>query len=215
MDLEFILTGEQRGRLSIKRILDFTGAVVLIVLLSLILAAISLVLQLQIPGKVIFRQVRIGKDGRPFYLYKFRTMRDSSEDSLNDFFDLDPEKLVEFERFQKLAEDPRLTPVGRLLRRFSLDELPQLWNIIRGDMSLVGPRPFLPGQAVLYGAGYQLYCQMRPGLTGLWQVSGRNRLSFAQRAALDAHYVTHWSHSLDLTILVRTAWVVIRQDGAY
>jgi exopolysaccharide production protein ExoY len=115
----------------------------------------------------------------------------------------------------KIRNDPRITPVGRFLRKFSLDELPQLWSVLKGDMSLVGPRPFLPEQRDLYGAGYPSYCQVRPGLTGLWQVSGRNRLSFIQRAALDGYYLANWSILLDLVILMRTVWVVARQDGAY
>jgi lipopolysaccharide/colanic/teichoic acid biosynthesis glycosyltransferase len=215
MDLELIMPAEQRLQLPIKRVLDFAGAALLMVVLSPILAMVGLVLHLSLPGKVIFRQVRIGKDGKPFWMYKFRTMKDLPEDILNLLLNQDPKKRVEYECFQKLADDPRLTKVGQFLRRFSLDELPQLWNVLKGDMSLIGPRPFLPDQTALYGAGYRYYCQLRPGLTGLWQVSGRNRLSFIQRAALDVYYVENWSFSLDLAIFLRTIWVVLRQDGAY
>jgi exopolysaccharide production protein ExoY len=215
MDLELTLPSEHRGHPSLKRLLDFAGSLILMALLSPLLVAIGLVIKTGGSGRVLFRQVRIGRDGRQFWMYKFRTMQDLPEDSLIRLLEQDPQKQLEFETYQKLADDPRLTPAGRLLRRFSLDELPQLWNVVRGEMSLVGPRPFLPEQQELYGEGFRAYCQVRPGLTGLWQVSGRNRLSFSQRAALDSYYVTHWSLSLDLAILARTAWVVVRQDGAY
>ncbi len=128
---------------------------------------------------------------------------------------LHPELRDEWDAHQKLRLDPRLTITGRLLRRLSLDELPQLWNVLRGDMSFVGPRPIIEEEIPKYGRNYNLYTQVRPGLTGLWQVSGRSNLPYHDRVWLDTHYVRNWSIWLDLVILVRTVWVVIAGIGAY
>jgi lipopolysaccharide/colanic/teichoic acid biosynthesis glycosyltransferase len=122
---------------------------------------------------------------------------------------------AEWDSYQKLKDDPRLTRAGRLLRRFSLDELPQLWNIARGEMSLVGPRPMMPGQRGMYGEAFGYYTRVTPGITGLWQVSGRNQTTFARRAELDNEYIQSWSIWLDIYILFKTVKVVFWQDGAY
>ncbi|RYF44532.1 MAG: sugar transferase, partial [Comamonadaceae bacterium] len=126
----------------------------------------------------------------------------------------DPQARAQWNTFQKLDDDPRITPLGRLIRKFSLDELPQFFNVLKGDMSLVGPRPCMTRQRSLYGPHWKHYCQMRPGITGLWQVSGRNRLSYADRVALDVAYARDWSLWLDVKILARTVWVVIKSDGS-
>jgi lipopolysaccharide/colanic/teichoic acid biosynthesis glycosyltransferase len=155
-------------------------------------------------GPAIFSQVRIGRDGRVFMIYKFRSMLLS-----------DPAAAAEWRSFQKLRNDPRITPIGRFLRRSSLDELPQLLNILRGDMSIIGPRPVAPDELQRYGANAHLYMAVRPGVLGLWQVRGRNKLTYAQRVALDAEYVRTWSILADLRILLEAVPVVLLGKGAY
>lgn len=155
-------------------------------------------------GPVLFSQKRVGKDGRQFDFYKFRTMVVGAEDKLEDYLANDPQLAEEWEKNQKLKKDPRITPVGRWLRKSSLDELPQLLNVIKGDMSLVGPRPFLPDQEKFYEDELALYASVRPGLTGPWQVSGRNKLSFDKRVALEAWYARNWTFWLDIVILLKT-----------
>jgi lipopolysaccharide/colanic/teichoic acid biosynthesis glycosyltransferase len=126
-----------------------------------------------------------------------------------------PERASEWDRTHKLKDDPRVTRVGRFLRKTSLDELPQLWNVLRGDMSMVGPRPIVAAEAAKYGPAFGLYTQVLPGLTGLWQVSGRNDTQYSRRVELDCHYIRNWSAARDLAILFRTAGVIVRGRGAY
>ncbi len=199
----------------LKRALDILGAAAGLVLAAPLLVLISLCLKVSGQGTVIYRQARVGKGGKEFLMLKFCTMRSMPDLEFQRYLDQHPRQRSEFLKFQKLADDPRLTPVGNLLRRISLDELPQLWNVLKGDMSLVGPRPFLPEQAVLYGRIWGSYTQVRPGITGLWQVSGRNSLSFQERVACDALYLSNWSLMLDISILLHTPGVVLRQSGAY
>jgi lipopolysaccharide/colanic/teichoic acid biosynthesis glycosyltransferase len=200
---------------TLKRGIDISGAALLLVLLSPLFLAIAVLLRCVSPGKIFYRQVRLGKGGQPFELLKFRTMRSGADEGFQEFLNQNPAQRLEYEQFQKLQHDPRLTRVGKILRRYSLDELPQLWNVLHGEMSLVGPRPFLCEQASLYGPGLRLYTQVRPGLTGLWQVSGRNQLSFQERAQCDLAYLANWSIWTDLWILRQTPGVVIRGKGAY
>ncbi len=197
-----------------SRILDIVGAAIALVILSPLFLLISTFIRLNSPGKAIYRQVRIGRNGEPFDMFKFRTMYENSEENLADYLEKDPELKKEWDQFQKIKNDPRITPIGRLLRKYSIDELPQFWNILKGEMSLVGPRPFLPEQTRLY-ENLTDYVRVLPGLTGLWQVSGRNETDFKERAKLDAYYVRNWSIWMDIYILVRTVWVVMSRDGAY
>jgi lipopolysaccharide/colanic/teichoic acid biosynthesis glycosyltransferase len=148
-------------------------------------------------------------------MLKFRTMQLGAENELEEGVQQSPDDSITSQQFKKLLNDPRLTRMGRTLRRSSIDELPQLWNVLLGDMSLVGPRPFLPDQQEYYGETYSDYILVRPGMTGLWQVSGRSRLSFTDRVQLDAYYLRNWSLWLDFRILARTLWVVLRGEGAY
>jgi lipopolysaccharide/colanic/teichoic acid biosynthesis glycosyltransferase len=203
------------GSLLIKRGMDLLGALAGLLVLSPVLIFIATLIYLESRGPVLLRQVRLGRRGRPFQMLKFRTMYTGSGADLDQHLESNPRDRLSFERFQKLVNDPRLTPVGSFLRRTSLDELPQLWNVLRGEMSLVGPRPFLPEQLEFYGPTYEKFILARPGVTGLWQVSGRNRLSFAERVHLDDAYLSSWSLGLDIWILWRTVAVVLRQDGAY
>jgi len=198
-----------------KRATDVIGAGLGLMFFSPVLIGIAVWVKLDSPGPVFFRQTRLGKGGKPFALLKFRTMYTHSTEILNGHLEANPDARLTWMQFQKLMDDPRLTRAGKGLRRLSLDELPQLWNVLRGEMSLVGPRPCLPEQRDFYGDGFACYAAVRPGLTGLWQVSGRNRLSFAERVALDVKYVREWSWGLDVKILAQTVGVVLRRDGAF
>jgi len=147
-------------------------------------------------------------------MFKFRTMHVNTEEVLQSCLEKDEDLKAEWEQFQKLRDDPRVTRVGRFLRRFSIDELAQVWNVLKGEMSLVGPRPIMLNQEQQYGENYEHYIRVAPGISGLWQISGRNRTSFSRRAELDMEYVMSWSVWLDIYIMIRTVWVVLRREGA-
>ncbi len=197
---------------AIKRILDIAISLTSLVVLAPLFGAIALLIALDSPGDVFYRQPRLGRHGLAFELIKFRTMYQDADQVLDKLL-LDPRHEEEWQRYQKLRDDPRITAVGRLLRRFGLDELPQLWNVLHGEMSLVGPRPILLNQRIAYGDSYGYYIQILPGITGLWQVSGGNRLPFARRVQLDTEYARTWSIWKDLDILLRTPRTVLLQDG--
>jgi exopolysaccharide biosynthesis polyprenyl glycosylphosphotransferase len=190
---------------------DRVLATVLLLVSMLILVPAALVIRLTSPGAALFRQTRIGLDGAPFTMYKLRSMYCDAEARLAALEDRSDGNGTLF----KMRRDPRTTPVGRFLRRFSIDELPQLWNVVRGDMSLVGPRPPLASEVAGYDAASQRRLQVRPGLTGLWQVSGRSDLSWEESIRLDLRYVDNWTLSMDLMILWRTARAVLGGRGAY
>lgn len=198
----------------IKRIVDILGSLVLLVLCMPLMLFIVLIIGRD-GSPVLFRHERIGADGRRFRCLKFRTMHVNAEAMLSDLLARDPEIAREWREGFKLRDDPRVTAIGRFLRRTSLDELPQLFNVLRGDMSLVGPRPIIDQEVAFYDEGYTLYTQCRPGITGIWQISGRSDVSYARRVELDCAYVTTWSVSRDLIILLRTPVMVFRQWGAY
>jgi Undecaprenyl-phosphate galactose phosphotransferase WbaP len=199
----------------LKRAIDVLVSTLGIVFLTPLFGLVALWIKLDSPGSVFYRQVRLGRNGRAFHLLKFRTMHQNADQILLDELAGNPALKGEWDCYQKLREDPRITQVGKFLRRFSLDELPQLWNIARDEMSLVGPRPMLPGQRDLYGQTFENYVQVTPGITGLWQVSGRNQTTFTRRAELDNEYIQCWSLWLDIYILVKTFKVVFWQKGAY
>jgi lipopolysaccharide/colanic/teichoic acid biosynthesis glycosyltransferase len=201
--------------LVIKRCMDLLLSLAGLLFLTPLFFLLATLIHLESHGPAIFYQARIGRGGRQFQMLKFRTMYMGSGWDFIQHLENNSIQKVSYDRFQKLVNDPRLTPLGRFLRRFSLDELPQLWNVLRGEMSLVGPRPFLPEQLDFYGPTYAKYVLARPGMTGLWQVSGRNLLSFAERVRLDEIYLYSWSLKLDICILWRTVGVVLHQDGAY
>jgi exopolysaccharide biosynthesis polyprenyl glycosylphosphotransferase len=202
------LTGARRV---VKAAFDRIGAVALLVVLSPVLAGLALAIRADSTGPVLFRQIRVGKDGREFVMYKFRTMRADAEARLTELCHLNEMDGVLF----KMRDDPRVTRVGRWLRRFSLDELPQLLNVITGGMSLVGPRPPLPHEVAVYPDDARRRLAVKPGMTGLWQVSGRSDLTWEDAVRLDLRYVENWSLSLDLVILLRTLSAVTRGAGAY
>jgi undecaprenyl-phosphate galactose phosphotransferase len=174
---------------------------------------ISLLIRLD-GGPALFRQERVGQGGKSFLCLKFRTMVINADETLANLLKIDPKTRLEWELTQKLANDPRITKIGKFLRISSLDELPQLINVLRGEMSVVGPRPVRPDELARYGKDSPWYLMCRPGITGLWQVSGRNKLSYADRIALDREYANHRSMTADLIILYRTLHAVVSREGA-
>jgi Undecaprenyl-phosphate galactose phosphotransferase WbaP len=199
----------------LKACLDIGLTSILVVVLLPVLAAIALLVRLDSPGPVFYGQHRLGQNSQPFVAWKFRSMVPRADQVLEDYLRANPELRSQWEQDHKLRYDPRITRVGRFLRRTSLDELPQLWNVLRGEMSLVGPRPIVEEEIIRYADKYNLYTKVLPGMTGLWQVSGRNNVSYEERVNLDAYYVRNWSVWLDVYILLRTVWVVVTGDGAY
>ncbi|MFZ2101074.1 MAG: sugar transferase [Oricola sp.] len=194
-----------------KRALDILIAASALLLALPLMLTVGIILKLS-GGPVFFVHDRVGFKGKTFGCLKFRSMVQDPDKALRDFLSADPEAMAEWEQTQKLKKDPRITNFGHMLRRSSIDELPQLFNIIRGDMSCVGPRPVTPDELARYGAEAPLYLQTRPGLTGLWQTSGRSRLTYDERVALDSTYVREWSLFLDFIILFRTIFAVLRTD---
>ena len=195
----------------IKRTWDAVGAGTLLLLAAPVMAAVALAIKLEDGGPVLFRQTRVGLRGQEFACLKFRSMGLDAEARLAELMAANEGAGPLF----KITNDPRITKVGRFIRRFSLDELPQLWNALRGDMSLVGPRPALPSEVAQYDSDTRRRLDVRPGLTGLWQVSGRSNLSWDDTVRLDLYYVDNWSMIQDLMILVRTARAVVGSSGAY
>jgi len=198
-----------------RRPLARLSALVLLVLCAPLLLVIAWLVWLEDHGPVVFAHYRIGRNGRPFRCYKFRTMVSNAEEVLIDLLASDPELRDEWERDQKIRDDPRITRTGRILRATSLDELPQLYNIWRGEMAFVGPRPIVVQELHRYGVWKRHYLSVRPGLTGLWQVSGRNEVSYDERVALDRDYVEQRSWLLDVLIVVRTFGAIARRHGAH
>ena len=199
----------------VKRAIDVCVATAAILLGLPALLAVAALVKLTSPGPLFYGHVRIGRRGRAFRAWKFRTMRADAEAVLEAYLSRDPVARREWERDHKLRDDPRVTWCGRFLRRTSLDELPQLWNVLRGDMSLVGPRPIVRDEIRRYADTFLLYASVKPGITGLWQVSGRNDIGYEDRVQLDRFYIRHWSPWLDVYILAKTVGVLLRRNGAY
>lgn len=201
--------------LAIKSITDVILSSLTLLVLTPILVLIALLVKIDSRGPVFYRHERIGQHGRKFKVIKFRTMHVNSDQELLLFLQANPEARREWEENHKLKHDPRITHIGKFLRKFSLDELPQLFNILRGDISLVGARPIVEEEIHHFGEKYAVYTRFKPGLTGLWQVSGRSNTSYAERIRYDSYYINNWSVWLDIYILLRTVWVIIRGEGAY
>src|SRR6266480_1485720 len=208
--LTFTTTPSDETQLALKRLLDVTVSAVLLLLSMPPVLMAALAIKLTSPGSIVFKQERLGLNGRIFTLYKFRTMIDCAHELRDEVSHLNEMTGPVF----KSAADPRVTTVGRILRRFSFDELPQLWNVLKGDMSLVGPRPPIPEEVKAYHRWHRRRLSMKPGLTCLWQVSGRNNIDFDRWMQLDLQYIDNWSPSLDLKILLRTIPAVLSGRGA-
>ncbi len=205
----------RRAPQALKRVLDIFGALALLVALAPLFAYVGYRIWREDKGPIFFVQKRIGRNGKAFDFIKFRSMVTDADAALEAWKKTNPALWEEYRQSNfKLAEDPRITPIGRLIRRTSIDELPQLINVLRGDMSLVGPRPLLARELDDYGNSVAAYNKARPGITGLWQISGRSSSTFAHRIAMDLWYVRNWSLWYDLVIMLRTVRVVLRQEGA-
>ena len=197
-----------------KRVLDVVGAIVLAIVFSPLILAIAILMRRE-GDSIIYKHRRIGRQGRAFECLKFRTMVPNADQVLRELLERDPEIKAEWVRDHKLRCDPRVTRLGRFLRRTSLDELPQLWNVMRGEMSLVGPRPVVREELLRYGRNVRAYLSAKPGITGLWQVKGRNDTDYRRRVVLDTYYVRNQNLVLDLYILLKTTKVVLGGSGAY
>jgi Undecaprenyl-phosphate galactose phosphotransferase WbaP len=200
---------------SVKRFLDLIVAVTSLAISFPLLIAIAATIKLSGPGPIFYGHTRIGRHGRQFKAWKFRTMHLNGDEILRGHLERLPEAKAEWERDHKLRDDPRVTWFGKLLRKASLDELPQIWNVLRGDMSIVGPRPIVVAEIDRYGEVFRQYTSVKPGITGLWQVSGRSNLSYQDRVSLDQFYIRHWSPWLDIYILAKTVVALLNRDGAY
>jgi len=199
----------------IKRVMDICLVILALPLLLLIFVILMILIRIDTPGPIIYTQKRIGKDGREFTIWKFRTMVINADQVLYEYLQKHPALQAEWNESQKIKSDPRVTAIGKILRRLSLDELPQFLNILHGEMSLVGPRPIVQEEIQYYRNKYHLYSKVKPGLTGLWQVSGRNDLDYTERVNLDEYYVRNWSVWMDIYILASTIKAVLTGKGAY
>jgi Undecaprenyl-phosphate galactose phosphotransferase WbaP len=199
----------------VKRFVDVFLVLFSLPLTMLAIGLVSAMVMLSSPGPIFYSHRRIRKHGAFFSMWKFRTMCVNSAEVLEDYLAQHPEARAEWNKTHKLRHDPRITPIGSFLRRYSLDELPQLWNVLTGQMSLVGPRPIVAAEVEKYGDYFGCYCRVKPGLTGLWQVSGRSELTYDARVALDCEYVNRWSLRKDIVILSKTFSSVVNQDGAF
>jgi exopolysaccharide biosynthesis polyprenyl glycosylphosphotransferase len=208
--LTFSTTPDRAFALFVKRVMDIVLSAFLLTILFPFMAVIGVLIKLTSSGPILYKQVRCGLYGRRFVLYKFRSMNEGAEDVLWEIKHLNEMDGPVF----KMRNDPRVTPLGRFLRKSSIDELPQFWNVLRGDMSLVGPRAPLPEEVKEYSRWQRRRLSVKPGITCLWQVSGRNEIDFHEWMKLDLHYIDNWSLLLDLKILVRTFPVVLLCRGA-
>ena len=220
-DLDGMLLLELEDRLSqrrnvfVKRAFDVALSLLGLVLLLPVFLVLALLIRIGSPGPVFFGHQRLGKDGQFFTCHKFRTMRTDAQAALLKLLEENPALNDEWEKDFKLKDDPRITGIGSILRKTSLDELPQLWNVLRGDMSIVGPRPIVVDEKARYGEKVRYLFRVPPGITGLWQVSGRNDIGYEERVLLDEYYAKNWSIWLDLEIIIRTFGVILKRDGAY
>lgn len=197
--------------MQMKRILDVVVASIGLVILSPVFLLLAIMIKVNSKGSVFFAHTRIGKDGKKFKMYKFRTMYENAEEMIRNFT---PEQKREWEENYKLKEDPRITSIGKILRRTSLDELPQIINIIKGDLSIIGPRPVIDKELEKYGESKEKFLSITPGLTGYWQANGRSETTYKQRMKMELYYVDHVSLKLDLQIFFKTFISVFKREGA-
>lgn len=197
----------------IKRLLDLTLTLIMLLFTWPIFILLAVLVRFSSKGPILYTQKRLGQHGDTFDSYKFRTMYENAEEKLQELLAKDAEANREYQEFHKLARDPRVTGIGRLLRRYSLDELPQLINVVKGDMNLIGPRSYLPRELPAMGDYARVILKVKPGITGWWQVMGRNATSFEHRLQLDEYYISNWSVWLDVYIIIKTAWVLLLGQG--
>ncbi len=197
----------------IKRILDMFLTILMLLFTWPIFIILALLVRFDSKGPILYTQKRLGQHGKTFDSFKFRTMYNNADTKLDELLESDPEARQEYAEYHKLVNDPRVTPVGKVLRRYSLDELPQLINVVKGDMNLIGPRSYLPRELPTMGDYAKIILKVKPGLTGWWQVMGRNATSFKERLRLDEYYISNWSIWLDIYIIIKTIWVLITGQG--
>ena len=197
----------------IKRILDMFLTVLLLLVSWPVLLILAILVRLDSKGPIFYHQKRLGENGELFNCIKFRTMYSNAENMLQNLLKNDPNANQEYEEYHKLSNDPRVTKVGKFLRRYSLDEMPQFFNVLKGDMNLIGPRSYLPREGPAMGDYARIILKVKPGITGWWQVMGRNATSFKERLQLDEYYISNWSIWLDVYILIKTVWVLISGNG--
>ncbi len=206
---------KQNIEIFIKTILDFILAFLGIIILSPVYLYIAYKIKKEDGGKIIYAYDCIGKHGKIFKCYKFRSMIENSQEVLKKYLDDNLEARIEWETFYKLKNDPRITKIGAKLRKSSLDELPQLFNVLKGDMSLVGPRQIVKDEIMKFGKYIDLYYSVKPGITGYWQVCGRSEVDYKTRVEMTVWYINNWSLWLDVKILIKTVSVVLKKTGAY
>jgi exopolysaccharide biosynthesis polyprenyl glycosylphosphotransferase len=195
----------------IKRCMDIVGSIVGLILMFIAFIIFAPIIKIQSPGPIFFKQPRVGRNGRRFNLYKFRSMYKDAEERKKELMD---QNKIDGNMF-KVDHDPRVTPIGRFMRKYSIDELPQFWNVLKGEMSLVGTRPPTEDEFELYKSHHRARLGIKPGITGMWQVSGRSDITnFEEVVALDTQYIANWNLSMDLRILLKTIMVVIKGQGA-
>lgn len=202
---------QKKTYLILKRIFDFISSLIGLIIFSPILIIIAIAIKLDSKGPIVFGHTRMGKDGKEIKVYKFRSMVENAQEVFNNFT---PEQKAEFNKNFKLENDPRITRVGNFLRKTSLDELPQLWNIIKGDMSVVGPRPIVKKEVLKYGDAFKKVFSVKPGLTGYWQANGRSDTTYDERVKMDLHYIDNRSTIMDIKIIFQTLRSVIKKEGA-
>lgn len=213
--LEMVNQRRIKGYMIEKRLVDSLLSLLIGIVALPFLLVMPILIKLTSKGPILYKAKRLGKDGRTIYVWKFRSMYQDADQRLQSILDADPTMKAEFERDFKLKNDPRVTPLGKFMRKTSIDELPQLFNVIRGEMALVGPRPIVEKEIAYYGADYEIFSLMKPGITGLWQATGRSDTDYKLRVALDKFYVMNWNPWMDLWIVMRTILAVLKMKGSY
>jgi len=203
-----------KSNLFIKNLFDLIVSIIVLPIFLIIHIIISIAIKLDDSGSIFFKQQRLGKDGKVFEVYKYRTMYQDSDDILQQYLQNHPQEIEYYQKYHKYTNDPRITKIGKFLRSTSLDELPQILNVLKGEMSIVGPRPYMLDEESLLYSVKDLILQVKPGITGLWQVSGRNNLTFQERTELESWYIKNWSLWFDFVIIVKTIKVVFLKVGA-
>lgn len=213
--LEMVNQRKIHGLMIEKRLVDSMLAFLIGIVALPFFFVVPILIKLTSKGPVFYKARRLGRKGKPIYVWKFRSMYDDADKRLSAILEANPALKAEYDRNFKLKNDPRVTALGRFLRKTSIDELPQLWNVIRGEMALVGPRPIVEKEVEYYGADYEIFSLMKPGITGLWQVAGRSEIDYTNRIALDKFYVLNWNPWMDIWIVLKTVLAVIKMKGSY